>query len=223
MKQQIGRNITSLTAVVSIIALTFGLIAGCGKKKPAPTDANNVTTTTGARTTDALDQALGGGTTGGGEIPGSLQKLVRETKDWSPAFEPYWGKFVQSFTANDINGNVHEISKYRGKNTVVMFWRTNNPTCKMAAAALKELRGAIPEGSLAILSVSNEPPAALKDAATAQGINFVVLSGGNDLQPPFSSVDTLPTTFFIDQKGRLKLAVMGVVSVTDAKAIIEAK
>ena len=222
MKQQNGRNIISLTAAISIIALTFGLIAGCGKKKPAP-DANDVTTPSGARTTDALDQALGGGTAGGGEIPFSLRKLVSETKDWSPAFEPYWGKIVPSFTANDINGNVHDLSKYRGQNTVVLFWRTNNPTCKMAAAALKELRGAIPEGSLAILCVSNEPPAALKDAATAQGINFVVLSGSNDLQPPFSSVDTLPTTFFIDQKGRLKLAVMGFVPVNDAKAIIEAK
>jgi hypothetical protein len=88
MKQQIGRKIISLTAAISIIALTFGVMAGCGKKKPTPSDGNTVATSPAAPT-DALDQALRGGTTGGGEIPVSLKKLVQETKDWSPAFEPY--------------------------------------------------------------------------------------------------------------------------------------
>jgi peroxiredoxin len=223
MKPQIGRKLISLMAVISILALIFGVVAGCGKKKPAPTrDMNSVATGTGTQT-DALDQALRGGAGGTGEIPVSLKKLVAETKEWSPAFESTWGKIAPNFMLTDINGNVHDLSKYRGKNVVVLFWRTNNPTCKMAATRLKELRSSIPEDSLAVLSVSNEPPAALKDAATAQGINFVVLSGGTDLQPPFSLVETLPTTFFIDQKGRFKLAVMGVVSANDAKSIIDAK
>ncbi len=224
MKQQIGRKLISLTAVITILALAFGVMAGCGKKQPAPApDTNNVATGTGPQT-DALDQALRGGRAGGaGEIPVSLQKLIAETKEWSPAFEPWWGKIAPYFTLTDINGNVHELSKYRGKNVVVMFWRTTIPTCKMAAARLKELRSSIPEESLAVLSISNEAPAALKDAATAQGVNFVILSGAADLQPPFSSIDTLPTTFFIDQKGQFKMAVMGVISANDARAIIEAK
>jgi peroxiredoxin len=216
MTLRIGPKLTRLAAVVLTALLTLGATAGCGKKKAeTPVPPNNVTTGGG----DALDQAL----RGGGELPLSLKKLVAETKDWSPTFEPWWGKIAPDFTLTDINGNVHLLSKYRGKNVIVFFWWTYNPTCKMAAARLKELRSAVPEDSLVILSISNEPPAALKEAAVAQGINFVVLSRGGDLQPPFSSVDTLPTTFFIDQKGRFKLAGTGVIPVSDARTIIEAQ
>jgi peroxiredoxin len=219
MTSHIGKRLISLTAIIAIIALTLGMLAGCGKKKTPPSpDGNNVATGAGGQT-DALDMALRGSS----EIPVSLKKLVAETKDWSPAFDPWWGKIAPNFTLTDIAGNVHSLNNYRGKNVVILFWWTYNPTCKMAAARLKELRSAVADDSLVVLSISNEPPAALKEAATTQGINFVVLSGGTDLAQPFSAVDTLPTTFFIDQKGRFKLAASGVVSANDARAIIDAK
>jgi peroxiredoxin len=222
MKEQVVRKLISLTAVISIFALAFGL-AGCGKKKaPSGPDMNNVTPTPGAnkQPSSPFEPVARGGAW---EMPASLRKLVDETKDWSPAFKEYWGKIAPPLTLTDITGNVHDLSKDRGKNVVVMFWRTNNATSKMQASRLKELRSSIPESNLAVLSVSNEPPTALKDAATAQGINFVVLSGGTDLPTPFSLIDALPTTFFIDQKGQFKLAVTGVVSANDARAIIDAK
>jgi peroxiredoxin len=222
MKEQIVRKFISLTAVISIFALAFGL-AGCGKKKPAPDqDTNNVTPSpVAAKPPAPFEQVARGGAAW--EMPASLKKLVDETKDWSPAFREYWGKIAPPLRLTDITGNVHELSNDRGKNVVVMFWRTNNATCKMQASRLKELRSSIPESSLAVLSVSNEPPTTLKDAATAQGINFVVLSGGTDLPAPFSLIDALPTTFFIDQKGQFKLAVTGVVSAKDAREIIDTK
>jgi peroxiredoxin Q/BCP len=223
MMPQVGKRLISLTAIVSVLALIFAAGAGCGKKKPSPpkTDVNTVKTGTGAP--DALDVALRGSPA---QIPVSLKKLIAETKDWSATFEPYWGKIAPDFTLTDINGNVHTLRKYRGKNVVVLFWLTNNPTCKMEAARLKELRSSIADDSLVILSISNEPPAALKEAATTQGINFVVLSGGPELEKPFSSNSAdfiVPTTFFIDQKGCFKLAVNGVMTVDDAKAVINAK
>jgi peroxiredoxin len=223
MMPQIGKRLISLTAIVSVAAIVLGAGAGCGKKKaPSGSDANAAKTGTAAQP-DALEMALKGSTA---EIPVSLKKLVAETKDWKPAFESLWGKIAPDFRLNDINGNVHMLSKYRGKNVVVLFWLANNPTCKMEAARLKELRTSIPDDSLVILSISNEPPATLKEAAAAQGINFVVLSGGPELAKPFdtSSPDFLvPTTFFIDQKGQLKLAANGVIPVEDAKQIINAK
>jgi peroxiredoxin len=220
MRPYIGKTLIGLTAIVSIAAMTFGVIAGCGKKKTptGPADANAAKTRTGGGQPDDLEIAMRGG-----ELPMSLKKLVAETKDWSPAFEPYWGKMEPELTLTDINGNVNSLSKYRGKNVIVFFWRTNNATCKMVAKSLKELRGSIPEDSLAILSVSNEAPVALKEAATAQGINFVVLSGGTELAQPFNSIELLPTTFFIDARGRFKIAVAGFISTEDAKTIINAK
>jgi peroxiredoxin len=222
MTPQIGRRLIGLTAVISVLALILAVGAGCGKKKTPPQDANKPPSGTGATTKgqpDELEMAM----KGAGEVPIAIKKLVAETKDWSPASESSWGKIAPNFTLTDINGNVHTLNKYRGKNVVVLFWWTYNPTCKMEAARLKELRSSIPEDSLAILSISNETPAALKEAATAQGINFVVLSGGGEFEPPFNSLTALPTTFFIDTKGRFKMAATGVMTVDDAKTILSAK
>ncbi len=220
MKPQIGPRLIGWAAVITTFVLILGAVTGCSKKQPsAPTTGPNNVTAPGR---GAQPEATGQ-TARGGELPVAIKKLIAESKDWSPAFEPWWGKIAPDFTLTDINGNVHMLSKYRGKNVIVFFWWTYNPTCKMAAARLKELRSSIPEDSLAILSISSEPPAVLKEAAAAQGINFAVLSGGTDLQPPFSSVDTVPTTFFIDQKGQFKVAITGVIPVNDAKQILDAK
>ena len=218
MTARIGNRLINLAATVSIVALILGAVAGCGKKQPSPPkDANNLTA--GGEQPDGLDKALGSP----GQTPESITKLAEETKEWMAVFEPWWGKVAPPFTLTDIQGNVHTLSKYRDKNVVVLFWRTYNPTCKMAAARLKELRNSFTDGSLVILSISNETPAVLKEAATAQGINFPVLSGGADLLAPFSSVENVPTTFFINPKGQFKLAATGVISVDDAKAIINTK
>jgi hypothetical protein len=58
----------------------------------------------------------------------------------------------------------------------------------------------------------------------SRGINYALVSlNGTALPAPFAEVSAIPTTFFIDPGGNLKLAALGSVSMEEAKAILNAK
>ena len=77
------------------------------------------------------------------------------------------------------------------------------------------------EDKLAILAISNEEPEHLKNFAALKGINYTVTSlGDSPLPEPFANVASIPTTFFIDPEGKITFAAVGVVSLADAKVIM---
>jgi len=149
-------------------------------------------------------------------------EYTAETQNtWDPAFTSYFGKDALDFTVKDIEGRMHKLSDYRGRNVVIVFWATRCPPCNLEIPHLIELRKALAEDKLAILAISNEEPERLKQFAESKGINYTVASLGNDNLPePFASVASIPTTFFIDPNGNIKFAAVGLVSLKDAKVII---
>jgi peroxiredoxin len=207
------------------LILALGVLAGCGKKQPEPTepeaspnDVSSLDMLTPAPSDDAET------TTAFYEPPTSLQNVIKAAKTWDVSFRPYWGKIVPGdFTLTDINGEVHTLSDYRGRNVLVVIWRTWNSTCKLEVPKLKELRGAFEDQDLAILAISDEPATVLKEFATQQSINYTVLAGGADLAAPFGDVEYIPTSFFIDPQGKFKLVARGMVPTGDAAAIVKAQ
>jgi peroxiredoxin len=86
------------------------------------------------------------------------------------------------------------------------------------------LRNTISEDKLAILAISNEPAAKVKKFAADRKINYTVFSYNTLALPaPYSWVDGIPTTFFIDTKGKIKLAAVGAISASEIKAILRAE
>ncbi len=209
-------------ACVSILLLVLGGLTGCGKDEP-PTDVNGTAGAPNENAGTASVDPLEAATSLFREPTVNVQNIVKAAKTWQPSFEDWWGKIAPDFTLNDIDGNVHTLSEYRGKNVVVMIWATWIPTCTLEIPHLKELRTAYDAKDLAILTISNEPSALLKEFAQEHGINFTVLTGGANLEAPFGAVEYAPGTFFIDPRGRFKLASTGLVPTADAKAIVEAK
>jgi peroxiredoxin len=156
--------------------------------------------------------------------PSGLKSIVNSRKTWEVAFESWSGKSSPDFTVNGIDGKVRKLSDYHGRNLLVVFWATWCPACKLEIPHLIELRKMYSEDALGILAISNESPEDLKPFATDKGINYTVATlGGSALPAPFSKVTSIPTMFFIDQDGTIKLAALGLVSVEESKAIIEAE
>jgi len=107
---------------------------------------------------------------------------------------------------------------------LLVFWATWCPACNAEIPHLIELRKTLGRDKLAILAISNEPPDLLKKFAAARKINYAVASADvSTLPPPFADVSSIPTTFFIDHKGVIKLAAEGLVSLEETKAIIKAE
>ena len=153
----------------------------------------------------------------------SLQDIVKSAKTWRPAFKSWMGKDAPDLTVEDIAGKTHKLSKYRGRDVVVVFWATWCPACNAEIPHLIELRKMFPKEKLVIVAISNERPENLKNFADAKKINYAVASSNiGTLGAPFSDVRSIPATFFIDAKGKIKLVAEGLVTLEETKAILKA-
>jgi len=153
----------------------------------------------------------------------SLEYIAETPKTWDIAFASSFGKDAPDFSVEDIEGKVHKLSDYRGRNVMIVFWATWCPACNLEIPHLIELRNMLAEDKPAILAISNEEPEHLKNFAALKGINYTVASiSESPLPEPFANVTSIPTTFFIDPDGKIKFAAVGLVSLADAKVIINA-
>lgn len=154
----------------------------------------------------------------------SLKDVIKHRKTWDVGFQASFGKPAPDFTVTDIKGVEHRLSEYRGRDVLVVFWATWCPACKMEIPHLIKLRNALGEDKLAILALSNESGEHLKHFAASSGINYSLASlVGTALPLPFANVRSIPTTFFIDKNGTIKLAAVGLVSLEESRAIIQAE
>lgn len=154
----------------------------------------------------------------------NLEDIVQSRKTWNVAFTSWFGKIAPDFVVEDVEGRTHKLGGYKGRDVLVVFWATWCPACNMEIPHLIELRKMLGEDELVILAISNEPPEVLKQFADAKNINYAVVSlGSSSLPAPFAEVTSIPTTFFIDRNGTLKLAAEGLVSLEEAKAIMQAQ
>lgn len=154
----------------------------------------------------------------------SLKDIVQSRKTWNVAFTSWLGKIAPDFAVEDVEGRTHRLSGYKGRDVLVVFWATWCPACNMEIPHLIELRKMLGEDELVILAISNEPPEVLKQFAAARNINYTVVPlGSSTLPAPFADVTSIPTTFFIDKSGTLKLAAEGLVSMEEAKAIMHSE
>jgi len=220
MKDSLLRSI----ACVLVSMLLVGALAGCGGDgEEEPVDPN---ATQPPAENNEPEQAgadpMGSAVDLFREPSMKVQNIVNAAQTWDPQFRPWWGKIAPDFTLTDVDGTVHKLSDYRGKNVVLVIWRTTNATCKLQVAQLKELRAAFPEKDLAILTISNEDAGRIKAFAAEQGVAFTLLTG-QALQAPYGAVQYAPTTFFVGPEGRFKVVARGHIPAADAKAVVQAQ
>jgi peroxiredoxin len=153
-----------------------------------------------------------------------MENIIKSPNTWSTAFSPWFGRDAPDFIFTDIEGKQHRLSNYLGRDVLVVFWATWCPACNLEIPHLIELGKMLSEDKLAILAISNESPELLKLFAIEKEINYTLVSlDSSSLPAPFANVTSIPTTFFIDSNGAIKLAAEGLVSLEEAKAIMQAE
>jgi len=153
----------------------------------------------------------------------SLNDVIRAARTWDPSFTSWFGKPAPNFTLTDTTGKEHTLSNYAGKDVVLMFWATWCPTCRAEIPHLIELQNSSAEDKPVVLAVSRENVSLLGQFVAREKINFPVISSTTTMPMPYSLVQYIPSTFFIDRDGKIKLAVTGVVPVDEIKAIFRAR
>ena len=154
--------------------------------------------------------------------PESLVSIIRSRTTWNPTMTEWYGKEAPDFTFHDLAGKTHKLAEYRGKNIMVVFWATWCGPCHAEIPHLIELRNEISADELAIIGISNESLDKIKPFAESKEINYTVTSIQSHLPVPFTYVRAIPTSFYIDKKGKIKLIVEGVATKQEFEAILKA-
>lgn len=153
----------------------------------------------------------------------TLKDIVAAARTWGPSFTNWYGKPAPELMLTDINGKTHKLSDYRGKDVMVVLWATWCGPCRVEIPHLIELRKSVSEDKLAILAISNENPGLVKRFAEQTQMNYTILLDRGTMPPPYSSVTGIPSSFFIDPEGKIKLATTGLLSLEEIKAILQAE
>ena len=150
-----------------------------------------------------------------------LLEIVRGRRTWNPILTSWYEKEAPDFSFTDITGITSKLSDYRGREVIVHYWATWCPACKVQRPDLIKLRGLIDERGLKIIAISNEDDSILKKEASLVGMNYTLTSIKGRQPAPFSHVNGIPASFFIDKQGVIKIIAQGAISLNEMQAVLQ--
>lgn len=155
----------------------------------------------------------------------TLADVISTARTWQPTFTSWTGKSAPDFTLTDITGKTHTLSRYRGKNVLIIFWATWCRPCLIEIPHLIALRNIIDRDKLVMLAISNENPELVKTFAANAKLNYTVFAAPDSaaMPEPYNRVTSIPSSFFIDPDGKIKLCTAGLLSLGSIKAILQAR
>ena len=114
-------------------------------------------------------------------------------------------KPAADFTLRDANGTAVKLSDYRGKVVLLNFWATWCGPCTLEIPWFIEFEQQYKTQGFAVVGVSMDEDGwnAIKPYVAAHKMNYRVLLGDDSVSQLYGGVDSLPTTFLIDRKGRV--------------------
>jgi cytochrome c biogenesis protein CcmG/thiol:disulfide interchange protein DsbE len=127
--------------------------------------------------------------------PGGPPLLVQFFKDPKP---------LTDFSASTLEGQPLRTADLRGKVVLVNFWATWCPPCVVEVPDLVRLQAKY-SGRLVIVGVSDDHGAVdiVKNFAAARHVNYPLVMNSPAISSLFPGMVGLPTTFVIDQQGRI--------------------
>ncbi len=113
------------------------------------------------------------------------------------------GSKAPDFTLRDLSGDPYSLADTRGKVVILDFWATWCPPCRMEIPHFVALQDEYGSRGLQVIGVALDRGgvSAVKSFAAANGINYKVLIGDQNVTSAYGGIRGIPTTFIIDRKG----------------------
>jgi peroxiredoxin len=118
------------------------------------------------------------------------------------------GVTAPDFTVTALDGTKTTLSTLKGKRVILDFWATWCPPCRKEIPHLVRLAKETSRDDLVIIGISSEEEPTLRSFVGKNGMNYPVASA-RSLPAPYESVESIPTTFFIDRHGVIQKVVVG--------------
>jgi cytochrome c biogenesis protein CcmG/thiol:disulfide interchange protein DsbE len=148
---------------------------------------------------------------------------------------PLQGRMAPAFALNNINGQKISLASYRGKALMINFWATWCAPCKIETPWIVELRNKYAAQGFEVLGIDTEgddlkpddkagwakTKADVGKFVAQEKMQYPVLLDGDSIEVPYGGLDELPTSFFVDRKGNVVAAQVGLSSESDLEAKIK--
>jgi cytochrome c biogenesis protein CcmG, thiol:disulfide interchange protein DsbE len=114
-------------------------------------------------------------------------------------------KDAPNFSLQNSSGKYVELAKLKGKPVVVNFWATWCPPCKAEIPGFQKVYGKYHSKGLEIVGISLDEKgwSVVKPFVEKSKITYPVVLDNGDVAAKYGDIRSIPTTFFIDKKGKI--------------------
>jgi thiol-disulfide isomerase/thioredoxin len=120
---------------------------------------------------------------------------------------------AQPFAVRTLDGRTLRLDELRGRPVILDFWATWCAPCRASMPHLSTMQGRYGTRGLVIvgLSVDDGPPQEVRRFAERLHLRFPVAMASEGLLDDYGPIRSIPTTIFIDRRGRVVRRVVGYV------------
>jgi cytochrome c biogenesis protein CcmG/thiol:disulfide interchange protein DsbE len=148
---------------------------------------------------------------------------------------PLSGKPAPAFALEDLTGKKVTLASYRGKALLINFWATWCAPCRLETPWLIELRNKYAAQGFEILGVDTEgddlqksdtagwakDKAAVGKFVAEMKVPYPMVVDGDSISRDYGGLDDLPASFFVDRKGTVVAAQVGLTSESEIEGNIK--
>lgn len=123
-------------------------------------------------------------------------------------------KAAPEFALKDVDGRTVTLADYKGKVVLLNFWATWCGPCKIEIPWFADFEQKYKDRGFAVLGVAMDEEGweVVKPYLAQSKVNYRVIMGNDSIANLYGGVDSLPTTFILDQNGKIASTHVGLVS-----------